>query len=367
MDRLPPEILLSIFELLVIPADAPCANVGLGPPQLSSMSLRAPTSRRAQANLVQLAASHSSFTWPALAALYGTAPCITSLQSMGELASMLSVRRRTNPRRRSGLLRKDEHCATNMRPDRDLGVCHDDDVDWSSSIRSLYIVCLRTNEKYWGPAIARLLSLVPNLRKLVLHKIDDLRSKQILSSGLQSIASITHLTVRNIGLPPPSTQIAAMISACSSTIEHLELAYLRDLDQTQFAQLLFILADDCPRLNSLDLDGLSRAQAQTLFFPSSVVLPGQKYGDIPMLPLLPTAARSRHPSQDCRRSRIGEIIAGVIAKRFDRRLLVKIFDRPDADRVQMDFDSLWLRSDNSANLANGEHVSTSHQSRRLHT
>ncbi|SCZ95765.1 BZ3500_MvSof-1268-A1-R1_Chr8-1g09783 [Microbotryum saponariae] len=404
MERLPPEVLLSIFELLVVPADRPIVKLGPGPSQ-PSLSLRAPTTRRVQANLVQAAASHSSFTWPALAALYGTAPCVTSLQSLAELTTLLSERSRTKVYRNHQFLTNFEHGANNLWPNQDQ---RDDVVDWSLSIHSLYIVCLRTNEKHWGPAIARLLSLVPNLRKLVLHRIDDLRPKHIMGSGVlqnlvisatsfkanslpapvswaQTFASITHLALRNIGLPQPSTHVATGLSMCCSTIQHLELAYLRDLNETRFAQLLAILADDCPRLESLDMDGLSVAQVHTLCFPSGLFLPNQDDGDTPLLRRIPVTRLRivlnpvdmvpvlyHLPStlrvldlrtfwkgdellslQRERQKTIGAIIADILAKRFDRRLSVTLSDRPDADRVQSDFDSLWLRSEAQRSAGGG--------------
>lgn len=81
------------------------------------------------------------------------------------------------------------------------------------------------------------------------------------------LSSLTHLTLANLGLPPPSTHLTDMLTLCAPTLHHLALSSLRDVDAREFRRALKVLVTDAPNLHTLMLGFLTDDQISALCLP----------------------------------------------------------------------------------------------------
>ncbi|GAA5890697.1 hypothetical protein JCM16303_006487, partial [Sporobolomyces ruberrimus] len=160
----------------------------------------------------------------------------------------------------------------------------------SSDVRQLTIVGRVFKSKGYGIRIQRLLKVCERVNKLELVGIDDLRPKHLVSNKtlthlsllntsfrphslvnppnlVSFTSSLTHLTLSNLGLPPPSTHLSTLISLASKTLKYLAISSIRDVESLEFHKTFSILATECPKLSTLVLGFLTDEQVETLSLP----------------------------------------------------------------------------------------------------
>ncbi|KAK4053746.1 hypothetical protein OIV83_001402 [Microbotryomycetes sp. JL201] len=122
---------------------------------------------------------------------------------------------------------------------------------WGSVINSIVLVNKLYAQRGWGPRIGRLLAVCPALTHLSITGVDDLRMKWLVGTGSlkslrlvscsfrahalaepenlsQFLQSVDSLHLSNLGLPEPSTHLAAIVQNSSSTLVSLALSSVRD-------------------------------------------------------------------------------------------------------------------------------------------
>ncbi|KAM0792237.1 hypothetical protein ACM66B_004932 [Microbotryomycetes sp. NB124-2] len=171
----------------------------------------------------------------------------------------------------------------------------DDDDDahsagWGQIVRTAVLVNTHYAERGWGPRVGRLLAQCTLLQQLSITGVDDLRMKwftgtgcltslKLVSSSFRAHAlaeppslpacleSVKSLHLSNLGLPEPSTHLAALVSNSASTLVSLSLSSVRDVGRVLFRRVLEILANDCPHLQELRLGALLSEQIECLASP----------------------------------------------------------------------------------------------------
>ncbi|GAA5829539.1 hypothetical protein JCM11251_000197 [Rhodosporidiobolus azoricus] len=111
------------------------------------------------------------------------------------------------------------------------------------------------------------------------------------------LSSLTSLTLANLGLPPPTTHLTSLLSACAGTLQHLAVSSLRDVGRDEFRRAVAILAEANNKgrgrgpLKSLTLGFLTDAQLDALTLPLL-----SSCSDTPSSPLPVSLASSLAPS-----------------------------------------------------------------------
>ncbi|GAA5900613.1 uncharacterized protein JCM6883_002900 [Sporobolomyces salmoneus] len=162
----------------------------------------------------------------------------------------------------------------------------------ANEVRELTVLGRVFQSKGYGIRIQRLLKQCQGVRRLELVGIDDLRPKHLISQNralthlsllnssfrphslvdppnLSSFVSgLTHLTLSNLGLPPPSTHLSIILSHASRTIRYLAISSIRDVELVEFRKIFTILSQDCSKLSTLVLGFLTDEQVSALCLPS---------------------------------------------------------------------------------------------------
>ncbi|GAA5953873.1 hypothetical protein JCM3765_000675 [Sporobolomyces pararoseus] len=162
---------------------------------------------------------------------------------------------------------------------------------FGNEVKELTILGRVFKSKGYGIRIQRLLKSCQNVRKLELVGIDDLRPKHLISQGAMThlsllnssfrphslvnppnlssfVSGLTHLTLSNLGLPPPSTHLSVILSHASPTLKYLAISSIRDVEFQEFRQIFEILSTQCTKLSTLVLGFLTDEQVEALCLPS---------------------------------------------------------------------------------------------------
>ncbi|GJN88404.1 hypothetical protein Rhopal_001370-T1 [Rhodotorula paludigena] len=144
--------------------------------------------------------------------------------------------------------------------------------------------------KGYGVRVNRVLKACSHIERLEIVGVDDLRAKHLVGQGALThwsllnssfrpnshpsppslapfLASLTHLTLANVGLPPPSTHLTDILSLCAPHLEHLAISSLRDVDGSDFRRALAVLVHRGERLASLMLGFMTEDQLRAMVQP----------------------------------------------------------------------------------------------------
>ncbi|GAA6001142.1 hypothetical protein JCM10207_007429 [Rhodosporidiobolus poonsookiae] len=165
---------------------------------------------------------------------------------------------------------------------------------WGTLVRRVRVEGRIFASKGYGVRINRVLKACPEVERVEVVGVDDLRMKHLVGNGSTThltllnssfhtnahtcpsslpsfLSALTHLTVANLGLPPPSTHLTDLLHHCAPTLEHLALSSLRDVDLAEFQRALATLVRPRPagagKLRSLMLGFLTDAQVSALTLP----------------------------------------------------------------------------------------------------
>ena len=78
------------------------------------------------------------------------------------------------------------------------------------------------------------------------------------------LASLTHLTMANVGLPQPSSHLTDMLRCCAPTLRYLAISSLRDIDAGEFRRAFEVLIERGAALETLVVGFLTEQQVSAL-------------------------------------------------------------------------------------------------------
>ncbi|GAA5996472.1 uncharacterized protein JCM10292_007632 [Rhodotorula paludigena] len=145
--------------------------------------------------------------------------------------------------------------------------------------------------KGYGVRVSRVLKACSRIERLEIVGVDDLRAKHLVGQGALThwsllnssfrpnshpsppslvpfLSSLTHLTLANVGLPPPSTHLTDILSLCAPHLEHLAISSLCDVDGSEFRRALAVLVHHGERLASLMLGFMTEDQLRAMVQPA---------------------------------------------------------------------------------------------------
>lgn len=94
---------------------------------------------------------------------------------------------------------------------------------------------------------------------------------------------MTHLTLSNLGLPPPSTHLSVLLSHASPALKYLAISSIRDVEFQEFRQIFEILSSQCTKLSTLVLGFLTDEQVEALCLPSITTSSSSSSSPFPIL------------------------------------------------------------------------------------